>query len=261
MRRFRNYHGAAARRPEFAFYEADEVNFLARPGTWGVVSPGAQLFPGFWSLVTRVCLHPEEVDRDPELQQGNLEPEPAAAKAFPGLPLASCGPAERRLNGPGHLQQRRPRPGNAPGFAGGAGGAAGFARFTGSLTVKRRAGGILIAALVDVAAIMPTWAAGVGWRPPGAAAVLGRRSGSGRASGLLCLPWEGPGLLSLPPWTASAPASPGSSFKWCWSNLAGSIPEPDTPSYAYLPRGGAPGVARFPGAPSLGLVPVSPGFP
>jgi dihydrodipicolinate synthase/N-acetylneuraminate lyase len=68
MRRFLNYHGAAARRPEFAFYEADEANFLARPGAWGVVSPGAQLFPAFWSLVTRVCLHPEEVDRDPELQ-------------------------------------------------------------------------------------------------------------------------------------------------------------------------------------------------
>ncbi|MGA7579168.1 MAG: dihydrodipicolinate synthase family protein [Desulfobaccales bacterium] len=68
MVRFLNYHGAAARRPEFAFYEGDEANFLARPGAWGVVSPGAQLFPAFWSLVTRVCLHPEEVDRDPELQ-------------------------------------------------------------------------------------------------------------------------------------------------------------------------------------------------
>ncbi|MGB7911798.1 MAG: dihydrodipicolinate synthase family protein [Desulfobaccales bacterium] len=68
MVRFLNYHGAAARRPEFAFYEADEANFLARPGAWGVVSPGAQLFPAFWSLVTRVCLHPEGLDRDPELQ-------------------------------------------------------------------------------------------------------------------------------------------------------------------------------------------------
>ncbi len=68
MRRFLNYHCAAAMRPGFAFYEADEENFLTRPGAWGVVSPGAQLFPAFWSLVTRVCLHPEEVAQDPELR-------------------------------------------------------------------------------------------------------------------------------------------------------------------------------------------------
>src|SRR5208283_5110411 len=74
----------------------------------------------------------------PRTANGNLEPEPAAAKTLPGLPVASCGPAERRLNGPGHLQQRRPRPGNAPGFAGTAGDTAGFARFTGSLTGQRR---------------------------------------------------------------------------------------------------------------------------
>lgn len=68
MRRFLNYHGAAAMRPGFAFYEADEENFLTRPGAWGVLSPGAQLFPTFWSLVTRVCLHPEEVAQDPQLR-------------------------------------------------------------------------------------------------------------------------------------------------------------------------------------------------
>jgi dihydrodipicolinate synthase/N-acetylneuraminate lyase len=68
MRRFLHYHGAAALRPGFAFYEADEENFLSRPGAWGVISPGAQLFPAFWSLVTRVCLHPEEAAQDPELR-------------------------------------------------------------------------------------------------------------------------------------------------------------------------------------------------
>ena len=55
-------------RAGFAFYEADEENFLSRPGAWGVLSPGAQLFPAFWRLVTRVCLHPEEVAQDPELR-------------------------------------------------------------------------------------------------------------------------------------------------------------------------------------------------
>ncbi len=68
LRRFLHYHAAAAARPGFAFYEADEENFLTRPGAWGVVSPGAQLFPAFWSLVTRVCLHPEEIAQDPELR-------------------------------------------------------------------------------------------------------------------------------------------------------------------------------------------------
>lgn len=68
MRRFLNYHCAATMRPGFAFYEADEENFLTRPGAWGVLSPGAQLFPAFWSLVTRVCLHPEMGEQDPSLR-------------------------------------------------------------------------------------------------------------------------------------------------------------------------------------------------
>lgn len=67
IRRFLNYHCAAAMRQGFAFYEGDEENFLIRPGAWGVLSPGAQLFPAFWSLVARVCLHPEEAE-DPGLR-------------------------------------------------------------------------------------------------------------------------------------------------------------------------------------------------
>jgi dihydrodipicolinate synthase/N-acetylneuraminate lyase len=64
MRRFLNYHLAAVARPSFAFYEADEVRFLTRPGAWGVVSPGAQLCPETWRRVTRACLHPDEVGED-----------------------------------------------------------------------------------------------------------------------------------------------------------------------------------------------------
>ena len=64
MRRFLNYHLAAVARPLFAFYEADENRFLTRPGAWGVVSPGAQLYPEAWQRVTRACLHPEEVGED-----------------------------------------------------------------------------------------------------------------------------------------------------------------------------------------------------
>jgi dihydrodipicolinate synthase/N-acetylneuraminate lyase len=64
MRRFLNYHLAAVARPAFAFYEADESRFLTRPGAWGVVSAGAQLYPDAWQRVTRACLHPEDVGED-----------------------------------------------------------------------------------------------------------------------------------------------------------------------------------------------------
>lgn len=66
MRRFLNYHLAAVARPAFAFYEADEYRFLTRPGAWGVVSPGAQLYPETWQRVTRACLHPEEMGEEPQ---------------------------------------------------------------------------------------------------------------------------------------------------------------------------------------------------
>jgi dihydrodipicolinate synthase/N-acetylneuraminate lyase len=66
MRRFLNYHYAAVNRPGFAFYEASEVNFLTRPGAWGVLSASAQLAPRAWQRVTRACLHPEEVEDDQE---------------------------------------------------------------------------------------------------------------------------------------------------------------------------------------------------
>ena len=64
IRRFLNYHHAA--RAEFAFYEADEADFLTRPGTRGVVSSGAQLFPTAWQWVVRACLHPEDAADDPQ---------------------------------------------------------------------------------------------------------------------------------------------------------------------------------------------------
>lgn len=64
MRRFLNYHLAAVTRPTFVFYEADEHRFLTRPGAWGVVSAGAQLYPEAWQRVTQACLHPEKIAED-----------------------------------------------------------------------------------------------------------------------------------------------------------------------------------------------------
>lgn len=60
MRRFLHYYAAMAARPEFMLYEADEHRFLTRPGARGLVSAGAQLFPGTWRQVARACLFPEE---------------------------------------------------------------------------------------------------------------------------------------------------------------------------------------------------------
>ena len=65
MGRFLHYHHAAGARPGFAFYETDEARFLTRPGSWGVVSGGAQLLPGLWQRVARACLHPEDAADDP----------------------------------------------------------------------------------------------------------------------------------------------------------------------------------------------------
>ncbi|MBW1918242.1 MAG: dihydrodipicolinate synthase family protein [Deltaproteobacteria bacterium] len=71
MERFLNYHRAAGGRPDFAIYEGDESRFLTRPGAWGIISPGAQLFPSAWQAVTQACLHPEKV-ADLKLPQAKL---------------------------------------------------------------------------------------------------------------------------------------------------------------------------------------------
>ncbi len=56
MRRFLHYYAAAAGRPDFLLYEADEQRFLIRPGARGLVSAGAQLLPRTWHQVAQACL-------------------------------------------------------------------------------------------------------------------------------------------------------------------------------------------------------------
>ena len=58
LRRFLHYYAAAAARPEFMLYEADEQRFLSQPGARGLVSVGAQLAPRQWQEVTHACLFP-----------------------------------------------------------------------------------------------------------------------------------------------------------------------------------------------------------
>lgn len=62
LRRLLHYHTAAARQPDFVFYEADEERFLHRPGSRGLVSAGAQLFPQLWQQVTLACLFLQEME-------------------------------------------------------------------------------------------------------------------------------------------------------------------------------------------------------
>jgi len=68
MTRFLNYHRAALGRPDFVLYEGDEARFLSRPGSRGLVSTGAQLFPAAWQAVTQACQHPEALAEQPSSQ-------------------------------------------------------------------------------------------------------------------------------------------------------------------------------------------------
>ncbi|OPX20221.1 MAG: hypothetical protein BZ151_04910 [Desulfobacca sp. 4484_104] len=68
MSRFLNYHRAALSRPDFALYEGNESRFLSRPGSHGLVSVGAQLYPAAWQEVTHACQHPEDLAQQPGAQ-------------------------------------------------------------------------------------------------------------------------------------------------------------------------------------------------
>ncbi len=113
MRRFLNYHSAAAERPGFAFYEADEGNFLTQPGAWGVVSAGAQILPQSWRQVVRACLHPEEMtdDREHRLMLWGLSRQLLEmARIYQGAPAALLKAA---LAAQGVLKTARLAPGTS----------------------------------------------------------------------------------------------------------------------------------------------------
>lgn len=60
LRRFLHYYAAVATRPEFIIYEADERRFLTRPGSRGLVSATAVLFPRPWQQLVKACLFLQE---------------------------------------------------------------------------------------------------------------------------------------------------------------------------------------------------------
>lgn len=57
FKRLINYHRAVRSRPGFPIYDAQELRFLERPSTAGVVSLGAALMPRVWSRVVGAALN------------------------------------------------------------------------------------------------------------------------------------------------------------------------------------------------------------
>ncbi len=57
FKRLLNYHQAVRARSGFLIYDAQELRFLERPSTSGVVSTGANLVPLVWAKVVRAALH------------------------------------------------------------------------------------------------------------------------------------------------------------------------------------------------------------
>ncbi|MGB9700072.1 MAG: dihydrodipicolinate synthase family protein [Thermodesulfobacteriota bacterium] len=60
LKRAINYQRAVRPRRDFRIYDGDEKNFLAQPSAAGVVSAGANLFPGAWHEVVWASLNPSE---------------------------------------------------------------------------------------------------------------------------------------------------------------------------------------------------------
>ncbi len=57
FKRLLNYHQSVRGKPGFPIYDAQELRFLDRPSTSGVVSVGANLLPAVWARVVRAALH------------------------------------------------------------------------------------------------------------------------------------------------------------------------------------------------------------
>ena len=60
LKRTIHYQRAVRSRRDFRFYDGDEMNFLNRPSSSGVVSLGANLFPKEWSEIVSASLTPAE---------------------------------------------------------------------------------------------------------------------------------------------------------------------------------------------------------
>ncbi|HIC91352.1 MAG TPA: hypothetical protein EYP21_04695 [Syntrophaceae bacterium] len=64
LKRFFNYQKAVRGRRRFRFYDGNEVEFLNRPSSGGVVAPGANILPQEWQKIVYSSLNIEESRSD-----------------------------------------------------------------------------------------------------------------------------------------------------------------------------------------------------
>jgi len=64
LHRFLNYARAGKTRPDFVFYDGDEMNFLNNPGVSGVISIGANILPEYWGEIVKSSLQPDDFRKD-----------------------------------------------------------------------------------------------------------------------------------------------------------------------------------------------------
>lgn len=64
LKRFFNYQKAVRGRRQFRFYDGNEVEFLNRPSSGGVVAPGANILPQEWQKIVHSSLNIKESHSD-----------------------------------------------------------------------------------------------------------------------------------------------------------------------------------------------------
>lgn len=69
IKRFFNYQKAVRGRRDFRFYDGNEVEFLSRPSSGGVIAPGANILPQEWQEIVRSSLniHEDHLDSSDQI--------------------------------------------------------------------------------------------------------------------------------------------------------------------------------------------------
>ena len=72
LKRAINYSRAVRERRGFRIYDGNELNFLAKPSSDGVVALGANILPMEWKEITESSIHPKETLRDQQTYHAYL---------------------------------------------------------------------------------------------------------------------------------------------------------------------------------------------
>jgi dihydrodipicolinate synthase/N-acetylneuraminate lyase len=85
LKRSMNYHRAVRDRRDFRFYDGDELSFIRRPSSDGVVAGGANLFPKAWRDIVRSCLNPFDAGQEYRGHTSRMLQTAAMVQDFSGL--------------------------------------------------------------------------------------------------------------------------------------------------------------------------------